>query len=75
MPAVVEPVVEPKEKAKPPTRAQKAQALYESAKKAKGRERVLLATELLSFKATAKVSWSSLGITEDQVTKLKTWAD
>lgn len=70
-----DPAKEPKKEAgKPPTRAEKAKALYARAKAAKGRERLLLATELLNFKAAAKVSWSSLGISDKEVENLKTWA-
>lgn len=73
---VPEPVVtEPKEKAKPPTRAEKAQALYAQAKAAKGRERILLANELLNYKAKVKVAWSALGMDEKAVLNLKSWAE
>lgn len=67
---VAKPAQEPTKKT-PLTRAEKAQKLYEQIKKSKGVERSLLATELLNFKSKAKVGWSSLGFTDDQVEKIK----
>jgi hypothetical protein len=74
-PVIIKAKSEPKEKAKTLTRAEKAKALYTKSKQAKGRERTLLASELLEYKARAKVSWASLGITEKQVSELKNWAN